>query len=68
MALTDAELDRLIYLAYVLRGSDAQTVRLRVMARNTIYANLHAGEFLRILPERLKMLDARERENKRRDV
>ena len=68
MALTDAELDRLIYLAYVLRGSDAQTVRLRVMARNTIYANLHAGEFLRILPERLRALDAHEQAKKQGNV
>lgn len=32
MALTDAELDGLIYLAYVLRGSDPETRRVRAAA------------------------------------
>ena len=60
MALTDAELDGLIYLGYVLRGSDPETRRVRVAARELIEQHMHMGEFLRILPERLRVLDARE--------
>ena len=60
MALTDAELDGLIYLGYVLRGSDPETVRVRAAARELIEQHMHMGEFLRILPGRLRALDARE--------
>ena len=68
MALTDAELDGLIYLAYVLRGSDPETVRVRVAARELIEQHMHMGEFLRILPERLRVLDAREQAKKQGNV
>ena len=68
MALTDAELDGLIYLGYVLRGSDPETRRVRAAARELIEQSMHMGEFLRILPERLRVLDAREQAKKQGHV
>ena len=68
MALTAQELDGLIYLGYVLRGSDPETRRVRAAARELIEQSMHMGEFLRILPERLRVLDAREQAKKQGHV